>query len=288
MNHGLICIPYDSGHRNVRMGAGPLHLVEKGVVHRLKQFGAVTFETIEADLTFPTEIGTAFELHRSGSRSVCEILGRHERAIVLSGNCNSSLGTVAGIQRAYPDRPLGVIWFDGHGDCNTPETFDGDFLDAMGLSTLTGRCWQALARTVPGFEPLPDENIILIGGHGADAGARSILAGSNIRIVPPKEARLGSFVEALDRLHACGIETVYLHIDMDVLDRDICQANEFAPTGGLSPSDLIHCLNLIVGRFFVAACGIASFDPSLDRAGIVTSTCLEAISTVTEHKPRKL
>ncbi|WP_236065262.1 hypothetical protein [Reticulibacter mediterranei] len=31
--------------------------------------------------------------------------------------------------------------FDGHGDCNIPETFTGDLLNAMGLSTLTGRCW---------------------------------------------------------------------------------------------------------------------------------------------------
>ncbi|WP_307278215.1 hypothetical protein [Phyllobacterium ifriqiyense] len=85
MKHGLICIPYNSGHRNVRMGADPLHRVEKGAVQRLEQFGAVTLETIKADQALPTEIGTAFELHRAGSRSVSEILGRHERAIALVG-----------------------------------------------------------------------------------------------------------------------------------------------------------------------------------------------------------
>jgi hypothetical protein len=72
-----------------------------------------------------------------------------------------SCGTVAGLCAAYPGTPVGIVWFDGHGDCNTPETFTGDFLDAMSLSTLTGRCWQDLTTTVPGFRSIPDDHAVL-------------------------------------------------------------------------------------------------------------------------------
>ena len=58
--HTLICIPYDSGYRNLRMGAGPMLLIEAGAARCLEQFGAVSFATLEAYLSFQTEIGTAF------------------------------------------------------------------------------------------------------------------------------------------------------------------------------------------------------------------------------------
>jgi arginase len=54
----------------------------------------------------------------------------------------------------------------------------------MGLSTLTGRCWQALAATVPGFRPVPDEHVVLVGGHGMDDGARGVLNASRVTNVP--------------------------------------------------------------------------------------------------------
>ena len=43
--------------------------------------------------------------------------------MVLSGNCNSCLGTIAGINSAQ----LGVVWFDAHGEFNTPETTQSGF-----------------------------------------------------------------------------------------------------------------------------------------------------------------
>ncbi|MPR13747.1 arginase family protein [Microvirga tunisiensis] len=144
---------------------------------------------METQSPFPTEIGTAFELHRETAAVVSGAIGDGALPLVLSGNCNSSLGTVSGIQQAYPGEAVGVLWFDGHGDCNTPETFTGDFLDAMGLSTLTGRCWQALCATVPGYRAIPDEHVILVGGHGMDDGARTILNSSQITAIDSQQIR---------------------------------------------------------------------------------------------------
>lgn len=111
--HTLICIPYDSGYRNLRMGAGPTRLMEAGAARCLEQAGAVSLTTLEAYLPFQTEIGTAFELpigsHSRGGKP-------HERAATdcSCGQLQQLVGTVAGIQRSEPDVQLGVIWFDGH------------------------------------------------------------------------------------------------------------------------------------------------------------------------------
>lgn len=281
----LLQVPYDSGHRAKRMGCGPLHL-EGAALDCLRRMDAddVRLVPVETEAAFPTEIGTAFELHRRVSEGVAEAVRNGALPLVLSGNCNSAIGTVSGVQAADPDLPLGVVWFDGHGDCNTPETFTGTFLDAMGLSTLTGRCWQALCATVPGFVPVPDGNVVLVGAHGADRGALGVLAASGVAHVRAADvsaqgaaAALGP---ALDALARRGVENVYVHLDVDVLDAAWAPANEFAPKGGLLPGQLAACVGEVARRFTVTAAAVASYDPACDRENRVLGAALGFLELV--------
>jgi arginase len=282
----IITVPYDSGHRAERMGRGPAHLIDHGdLPHKLRRLDPdVRLVPVETAAGFATEIGTAFELHRAVSGDVVAAARAGALPLVLSGNCNSAVGTVAGLRAASPDEPVGVVWFDGHGDCNTPETFTGDFLDAMGLSTLTGRCWQALAATVPGFRPVPDEHVVLVGGHGMDDGARGVLNASRVTNVPtadilargPDEA----LKPALDALRRRGVSRVYLHLDVDVLDATFAPANEFAPEGGLLPDHLAEAVKAVAGRFTIAAAAVASYDPAHDRDDRVLQAALRVLGLV--------
>lgn len=191
---------------------------------------------------------------------------------------------MSGLQAANPDAPLGVVWFDGHGDCNTPDTFTGNFLDAMGLSTLTGRCWQALCATVPGFRPVPDENVILVGAHGADQGALGVLAASGMAHVRAADVSArGATVAlgaALDVLARRGVERVYAHLDVDVLDAAWAPANEFAPKGGLLPDHLAACVGEVTRRFAIGAAAVASYDPACDHKDRVLDAALGFLELV--------
>ena len=61
----IIQVPYDSAHRNVRMGAGPEHFINNGVESYLSARGYdVRLDSIEADASLQSEIKTAFELNR--------------------------------------------------------------------------------------------------------------------------------------------------------------------------------------------------------------------------------
>lgn len=290
----LLQVPYDSGHRAKRMGCGPLRLVEQGAAPEcLRQVrrGGVRLVPVETSAAFPTEIGTQFELHRGVSKAVAEAVRDGALPLVLSGNCNSAVGTVSGLHAVDPDAPVGVVWFDGHGDCNTPDTFTGTFLDAMGLSTLTGRCWQGLCATVPGFRPVPDENVILVGAHGADQGALGILAASGMAHVQVADvgahgagAALGPVLDAMARR---GVGRVYVHLDVDVLDAAWAPANEFAPMGGLLPGQLAACVGEITRRFTIAAATVASYDPACDREDRVLGAALSFLKLVTSSSGAK-
>src|SRR4051794_30835840 len=61
----LFIVPYDSGHREQRMGRGPGALLHAKLDDALRSAGHdVGVEWIESDAAFQTEAGTTFELHR--------------------------------------------------------------------------------------------------------------------------------------------------------------------------------------------------------------------------------
>src|SRR5215211_1771805 len=108
MNVQIIQVPYDSGHRGLRMGAGPEHFVQGGIANILHSCGYnVAVDCIEAKTSFHAEIKTAFELCRLLAERVREACAQASFPLVLSGNCNTSLGTLGGLGSS----DLGMIWF---------------------------------------------------------------------------------------------------------------------------------------------------------------------------------
>ena len=55
---------------------------------------------------------------------------------MLGGDHSLALGVFGGLARVHG--PVGVIWFDAHADCNTPETTPSGNVHGMGLSGALG------------------------------------------------------------------------------------------------------------------------------------------------------
>jgi arginase len=276
----IIQVPYDSGHRSVRMGGGPEHFVRNGIERVLRAEGHdVCVESVEAQGTFRAEIKTAFELYRALAGRVRSADNHGAFPLVLSGNCNSSLGTVAGVG---PDG-LGIIWFDGHGDFNTPETTESGFLDGMGLAAAAGLCWKKMAASIPNFRPIPGGNILHVGGRDFYPDERALFEESGGTIVGAEAIRRSGVGEALGRaLDALRSRAprIYLHFDLDVLDPERAPANEFAAPDGLTVAQVCEAIQMISERFTVCAGGVASYDPRYDRDGEVLAAGVTIMKSI--------
>lgn len=274
----LICIPYDSGFRGERMGAGPNQLIESGLVEHLLESGHEV-DTVEVTLppgTFRPEIQAAFELDRLLAPIVRDALTRAAFPIVLSGNCITSLGTIAGIG----GRDLGIMWFDAHGDFNTPETTTGGFLDGMALAIATGRCWRPLAASIPGFSPVADARVMMFGARDLDPDEGDALGRSGIARMSAASARAGAsraFSKRADK-----DQPVYLHVDLDVLDPAEGKANGFAAPDGLSVSELRGLMTEIAGHFRVRAAAFTAYDPTHDSDGRIAAGAIGTIVTLVD------
>jgi arginase len=268
------------------MGAGPEHFVQSGIVKLLQaeDFHAQV-ETIEAKNSFRAEIQTAIELCRLLAERVRAARSKNSFPLVLSGNCNSSLGTLAGL-----DEPnLGMIWFDAHGDFNTPETRESSFFDGMGMAIAAGRCWRKLAATIPGFNPLPEANIVHAGGRDFDPEEAELLEHSSVNVVRAERIRQSSIREALaPALEAIRprVQKLYLHIDLDVLDPAKTPANSYAGRvpNGLMPEQVVEAIQLIGERFEICAGGIASYDPKYDEKGQTLLAGIKIIRSILATK----
>ncbi len=102
-------------------------------------------------------------------------------AVVLTGNCHTQQAVVAGLG----SEELGLIWLDCHADFHTPDTTTSRFFDGQALSMVVGDCWTSLCATVPGFTPLPEDRVVLVGARDFDGGERERLATSAIAYVEP-------------------------------------------------------------------------------------------------------
>ena len=277
MKIALILISYDSGHRGVRTGLGPMRLLEHGVDESLRRLGhQVNVQTVESSAALTTEVGTGFELMRGLSHAVRSSVGGGAFPIVLAGNCNSCVGTVSGVGAA----DLGILWFDAHGDLNTPETTESGFLDGMGLAMATGRCWKGMLATIPGFAPVPDAHIVHVGSRALDVAEERMLSRSDIRLIPARYPDptdlLDSITSALQDLQK-RVSRVYVHVDVDVLDAGEAQPNHLAVPGGLPLKVVEESITMARDLFELSALAITSFDPAFDRQDIVLQACARLV-----------
>ena len=269
----LLTVPYDSGVRASRMGAGPDALLASGLVNSLIVLGHdVKHTAIELpDGLFLPEVQAAFELDRRLAKAVAAAVGRDAFPIVLSGNCITSVATVSGIGVSEP----GVVWFDAHGDFNTPETTRSGFLDGMALAILTGRCWQRLARTITGFTPVSDERVMLVGARELDDDESSLLSQSRVMRLSAESVRNG-FSDQLKRFGRVARD-VYVHVDLDVLDSSEGKANGYAVPGGLSRGELLDAIDAIASVSNVRAIALTAYDPAYDGDGRMCNAAIETI-----------
>jgi arginase len=281
MNIQIIQVPYDCGYKNVRQGRAPEYFLKNNLVQLIEAEGHhVEVSRIEAESEFTLEIGTAFELNRLLSQAVKSAIAGGRLPLVLAGNCNSCLGSIAGINS---DR-LGVVWFDAHGEFNTPETTLSGFLDGMPLAIATGRCWKAVAATIPGFAAVRESNVILAGARDLDEEEQRQLEQSEINLVRTPGRNDGEILQLIDAGLSSlqdRVSDIYLHIDMDAFEISEGWANHFGATGGLSVELIEAAIAAIKSRFKVISATIASFDPAGDTNGLFLEAGLRCIRQIT-------
>jgi arginase len=273
----LIIVPYYLGHYNAGMGAGPTHLLDRGIDVRLRQEGHdVVVSTVEYDGRADHEIGAAFRVNVFLADHVRRSLAAGRFPIVLAGNCNSCLGTIGGLSRD----DLAVVWLDAHGDFHSPDTTQSGFVDGFPLNMAVGRTWKALLSSIPGFKPVPEQRVVLAGTRDLDPGEDAAVHESAMHHCDLSALRADSMSALANSLDAVGAGDAYLHVDLDALDTGDSPANEYSPQGGLSAEEFARVLTMVGDRLSVRAAALTCYNPGIDRREAAADTAMDAIARI--------
>jgi arginase len=196
---------------------------------------------------------------------VADIARRGNRPVSIAGDCCTSIGVSAGLQKAGLHPTL--IWLDAHGDFNTWKTTPSGFLGGMPLAMLVGRGDQTMVNGVK-LNPILEEKVILTDARDLDPGEREAVAGSAIRHLQRVEALLEMGLPA---------GPLYVHFDCDVLDPQEVPAVSYPAPGGPSVETLRRVFGRLAGTGRVIAVSFSSWAPDLDQDGHSQTVCLELL-----------
>lgn len=205
-------------------------------------------------------------LHRGIAPWVAEVLATGGRPVLLAGDCCAAIPVLAGLQRAGIE-PL-LLWFDAHGDFNTPETTPSGFLGGMPLAMLVGRGDETLCRAA-GVDPLPEERVVLTDARDLDRpGEAAAVASSRLTHLPQ--------VGALREL-PLGDAPLWVHWDTDVLTPAVAPAQNYPAPGGPAPEELAGVFRHLRARGRVVAVSVSCWNPALDGDRSTERVCVDLL-----------
>lgn len=229
---------------------------------------------IEVPLEAGDALGTA--VHRMSSIALVRdrltetLRGVADTPITIGGDCGVELGAIGHALERHPD--AAVVWFDAHPDLNTPQSSPSGNFNGMVLRALLGDCEAALVPPVP----LGAERLVLVGARSVDAGEDAFIAEHGIPLVDGGAAALVAAVAAT------GATSVYVHIDLDVLDPGEFAGLDYPEPFGMSAADLIAHVRALREGFELVGAGITEFSPASVEAAVEDlPTILRIVSALT-------
>lgn len=286
----LIGLPYLMGRRapgeGYQMARGPeVLLQDDSLAAHLTQLGFDVERNLLEGLDDATEENTGgdYRLLPKGdqmsrvlvqgsalARAVTAALRGGKFPLIAGGTCSSGIGAVAGVMGALDADPsVGMIWFDGHADANTPDTSRNGFIEGMPVTTIAGDCWPLWRAQYPGFSEIPYDRFFTVGNHEMyqATGRKPVAPPPGHFVDPPVIEKLGfeAAIDAeLDRVHGNGVRKLYIHIDPDLIDPSEFESNSHVSPGGLHVAQLLWAIERAAARFEIVAVNLTAWDPDHD------------------------
>ena len=272
-----------AGRRGVDMGPSAIRYA--GLGERIEAIGLAADDRGNVEAPLPETVAAGDERARflAEIKATCEQIAAEVRRassddlvpLVLGGDHSIALGTVGGM--ASRAGAGAALWFDAHGDLNTPETTPSGNVHGMPLAAALGRAddgFRSEAWPLPALDPA---RVSLIGVRSLDDGERRLVAELGVAVHTMSEIdRRGMeevVREALDR--AAGAPFVHVSLDMDVVDPDVAPGVGTPVRGGLSYREAHLAMEIVAESELLDSLEIVEVNPILDRVNETAALAVE-------------
>jgi arginase len=291
----IIGVPVDlgAGRRGVDMGPSAIRIADleprlEQLGHRVQDFGDLdvmipeTQQVGEGKLRYKVPILAFCEELR---RVVEQSLGKKMLPLVLGGDHSIAIGSLAGSTGHFAKQgeSIGLIWFDAHGDANTPETTPSGNIHGMALAATLGLGDPELVQLGGRAPKVQPRNTVLIGIRDLDEGERETLKKSGVTVYTMRdidERGMRDVVDEATRIASDGTVGVHLSFDMDVVDPEDAPGTGTPVWGGITYREAHLAMELLADRAEIVAIDIVEVNPVLDTQNMTGILAAELAQSV--------
>ncbi len=299
MSHSIrvigVQIDLGAGRRGVDMG--PSAIRKAGVLSALRALGHTVIDDGNIPCALPEAhkfkdpklryLSLIAEAMTTLSERVTAALEREEVPLVLGGDHSIAIGTIGGVAGHYrkTEKKLGMIWFDAHGDANTPETTPSGNIHGMPQAVAFGRGAPELVR-IGGFEgggpKLDPSRSVLIGARSIDALEKGVIEEIGIKVYAMDAIdRRGIYEVTQEALEiVCnGTDGFHLSFDVDGMDPTVAPGVGTPERGGVSYRETHTMMEMIAESGRLVSMEVAEVNPILDVRNQTAEIAVEMVAS---------
>lgn len=230
-----------------------------------------------------------------------DLLNKGSFPLILAGDHGSAAGTIAGIKAAFPEKRLGVVWIDAHGDLHSPYTTPSGNIHGMPLSLSLGNdnlaykrntpseqtatIWNELKHKYTNAVKLKPSDLVFIGVRDTEYEENQLIAENSItnHTVESvrKEGAPAIVQHVLEQLESC--DMIYVSFDVDSMDPEITSFGTGTPVGnGIFPEEAEEILTLLARNPKTVCIEFVEVNPCLDnKVNTMAETAFSLLEKVT-------
>ncbi len=202
--------------------------------------------------------------------------------VTLGGDHSIALGSVVG--SAMARKPLGVIWFDAHGDFNIPETTPSGNVHGMILAALCGLGDERLVNVGGPGASVDPKRVVIVGVRDLDSGERDLLRKAGVRVLTmsdiDRQGMEAVMREALD-IALDGATGLHISFDLDAVDPSEAPGVGTPVHGGITYREAHLAMEMISETGRLTSLDLVEVNPILDHhnqtAILATELALSAV-----------
>ena len=291
----VIGVPVDlgAGRRGVDMGPSAIRIAD--LEPRLEQLGHKVQDIGDLDVMIPEtqKVGEGKLRYKAPILAACQALcekvektlEKSRLPLVLGGDHSIAIGSVAGSTNwfARQGEQLGLIWFDAHGDANTPETTPSGNIHGMSLAVSLGLGDPDLVQLGGRAPKILPRNAVLIGIRDLDPGERDTLKKTGVTVYTMRdvdERGMRDVVDEAIRIAGDNTAGVHLSFDLDVVDPEDAPGTGTPVWGGITYREAHLAMEMLADRAQIVAIDLVEVNPVLDTQNMTGILAAELAQSV--------
>lgn len=282
----VIGVPLDLGASRRGTDAGPMALRVAGLRKSLRKMGHKV--ALDVDIAVPqketqerNKDPECTAHYKAEILHVCSELANETYAalkkgyfpLITGGDHSVAMGSVSAVSHFYreQEQDIGLLWFDAHGDMNTPESSPSGNIHGMPLAHLLGDGDRDLIDILaPGAKVKP-ENVVLLGVRDIDKNEQIIIRDAGIHVFTMRDIdERGMAAVCREAIALVTNETAGFHLsfDLDGCDPSVIPGTGTAVQGGVNYREAHLLLELCAESEAMLAMDVVELNPFLDHKNV--------------------